>query len=178
VNPADGNWHAIVATFDGNTRTIYEDGVNVGSLASGVPNVIGANFIVGKTTGDVNFKGWLEYLLITTNALTPAQIATYQQNGAIPSRTVGYWQFNNPTNLGADSSGQGNTLAINSSQWWSGEGLVDGEVAGGMDDFGISLAGNGAAFGVGNPDTTITSTSAVNDGQWHTLPPRGAPTRG
>ena len=54
-------------------------------------------------------------------------------------------------------------------QWWAGEGLVDGEVAGVADDFGISLVGNTAAFGVGNPDTTITSTTAINDGQWHHL---------
>lgn len=55
------------------------------------------------------------------------------------------------------------------SQWWAGKGIVDGEVGGVADDFGLSLVGNKAAFGVGNPDTTITSTSAVNDGQWHHL---------
>jgi hypothetical protein len=44
---------------------------------------------------------------------------------------------------------------------------VDGEVAAGADDFGVSLLGRSAAFGVGNPDTTITSTSTINDGQWH-----------
>jgi hypothetical protein len=52
-------------------------------------------------------------------------------------------------------------------QWWAGKGIVDGEVAGVVDDFGTSLVGSHAAFGVGNPDTTITSTTAVNDGQWH-----------
>ena len=52
-------------------------------------------------------------------------------------------------------------------QWWSGKGLVDGEVPGAADDFGISLLGNNAAFGVGNPDTTISTTTAVNDGNWH-----------
>ena len=52
-------------------------------------------------------------------------------------------------------------------QWYSGNGLVDGEVAGTVNDFGISLAGASAAFGMGNPDTTITSTTAINDGQWH-----------
>jgi hypothetical protein len=45
--------------------------------------------------------------------------------------------------------------------------LVDGEVAGAVDDFGISLDGNQVALGIGNPDTTITTTSAVNDGSWH-----------
>ncbi len=52
-------------------------------------------------------------------------------------------------------------------QWYNGKGLVDGEVAGVADDFGTALVGNKAAFGVGNPDTTITSTTAINDGQWH-----------
>lgn len=51
--------------------------------------------------------------------------------------------------------------------WYNGEGLVDGEVAGVVDDFGTALVGSQAAFGVGNPDTTITSTTAINDGQWH-----------
>jgi len=44
---------------------------------------------------------------------------------------------------------------------------VDGDASGTADDFGVSLLGNNAAFGVGNPDTTITSTTATNDGQWH-----------
>jgi hypothetical protein len=52
-------------------------------------------------------------------------------------------------------------------QWWVGKGLVDGEVAGVANDFGVSLVGTKVAFGVGNPDTTIQSTSNVNDGAWH-----------
>jgi hypothetical protein len=52
-------------------------------------------------------------------------------------------------------------------QWFAGAGLVDGEVAGIKDDFGTALVGDNVAFGVGKPDTTITSTTAVNDGQWH-----------
>lgn len=51
--------------------------------------------------------------------------------------------------------------------WYNGKGLVDGEVGGVVDDFGTALVGNQVAFGVGNPDTTITSTTAINDGQWH-----------
>jgi hypothetical protein len=52
-------------------------------------------------------------------------------------------------------------------QWYNGKGLVDGEMPGQVDDFGVSLVGNKAAFGVGNPDSTIFSTSAINDGNWH-----------
>jgi hypothetical protein len=36
-----------------------------------------------------------------------------------------------------------------------------------VNDFGITLIGNNAAFGVGNPDTTITTTLPINDGSWH-----------
>lgn len=52
-------------------------------------------------------------------------------------------------------------------QWYNGVGLVDGEMPGQTNDFGVALVGGKAAFGVGNPDTTIVSTGAVNDGQWH-----------
>ncbi|HWD92599.1 MAG TPA: PA14 domain-containing protein [Verrucomicrobiae bacterium] len=54
-----------------------------------------------------------------------------------------------------------------SGQWYNGKGLVDGEMPGVADDFGISLVGSKAAFGVGNPDTTITTTGSINDGSWH-----------
>jgi hypothetical protein len=59
------------------------------------------------------------------------------------------------------------TATAGTGQWWAGKGLVDGEVAGATNDFGVALIGSQAAFGVGNADTTISSTSAVNDGQWH-----------
>jgi uncharacterized repeat protein (TIGR03806 family) len=52
-------------------------------------------------------------------------------------------------------------------QWWAGKGLVDGEVNGAADDFGTALVNNSFAFGLGNPDTTILSTTAINDGFWH-----------
>ena len=52
-------------------------------------------------------------------------------------------------------------------QWYNGLGLVDGDVTGAANDFGISLVSGYAAFGVGNPDTTITTPEAINDGTWH-----------
>jgi len=61
------------------------------------------------------------------------------------------------------------TATGGTSQWWAGKGIVDGEVAGSTTDFGLTLVGNAAGFGIGNPDTTITSTNAINDGQWHHL---------
>lgn len=59
------------------------------------------------------------------------------------------------------------TATAATGQWWAGKGLVDGEVNGTVDDFGVALVGGKVALGIGNPDTTIVSTNAVNDGQWH-----------
>ena len=56
---------------------------------------------------------------------------------------------------------------VGTGQWYNGAGLVDGTYLGGANDFGTALAGNKLAFGVGNPDTTILSTSPINDGNWH-----------
>lgn len=52
-------------------------------------------------------------------------------------------------------------------QWWQGDGLVDGDAPGVANDFGTALSGGKFGFGVGNPDTTIISTEAINDGAWH-----------
>jgi uncharacterized repeat protein (TIGR03806 family) len=59
----------------------------------------------------------------------------------------------------ADTGGAG--------QWWAGKGIVDGEVNGSTTDFGTALINSNFAFGMGNPDMTIVSTSAINDGVWH-----------
>ena len=59
------------------------------------------------------------------------------------------------------------TQAGGTGQWWQGQGLVDGEVAGNANDFGTALCGDKFAFGTGNPDTTITSATSINDGAWH-----------
>jgi autotransporter-associated beta strand protein len=82
VNPLDGNWHAIVVTWDGTTQVMYVDGVSVGTRTPGtLPTVGGADFVVGKTTADVNFKGWLENLLIVNRALSVAEAGAYQAGG-------------------------------------------------------------------------------------------------
>ena len=69
--------------------------------------------------------------------------------------TVEYW-------MKTSSTGPGN----NGSQWYGGNGIVDAEVGGVTNDWGTSLTGQYLAFGVGNPDVTIHSTSIVNTGNW------------
>ncbi|MGE0142998.1 MAG: DUF1553 domain-containing protein [Planctomycetota bacterium] len=52
-------------------------------------------------------------------------------------------------------------------RWFSGSGLVDGEVPGITDDFGVSLIGGQVAAGVGNPETFVHSADGHADGEWH-----------
>ena len=51
--------------------------------------------------------------------------------------------------------------------WYSGQGLVDGEVGGTTGDFGIALVGAKVGFGIGGPDTTLPSVKSINDNVWH-----------
>jgi autotransporter-associated beta strand protein len=54
-----------------------------------------------------------------------------------------------------------------SGQWYSGMGLVDGEMVGSAADWGCSIINSKFALGIGNPDTTISSTLNISDGNWH-----------
>ena len=59
------------------------------------------------------------------------------------------------------------TQTAGTNEWYNGAGLVDGDYPGVANDFGTALVGNKFAFGIGNPDTTIISSTAINDGNWH-----------
>jgi hypothetical protein len=50
--------------------------------------------------------------------------------------------------------------------WWDGNGIVDAEVPALTTDFGTVLLNNKLAFGVGQPDVTIFSTTNLNTGNW------------
>jgi hypothetical protein len=53
-------------------------------------------------------------------------------------------------------------------QFYQGAGLINGEVANVVNDFGMSLNVNGRVLaGTGNPDTSIASATGLNDGQPH-----------
>lgn len=52
-------------------------------------------------------------------------------------------------------------------QWYNGHSIVDNEIGGVTSDFGTSLMGSKLAFGIGGPDTTILSTSDINNGTWN-----------
>ncbi len=60
------------------------------------------------------------------------------------------------------------TSASNSgSNWYNGIGLIDAEVSGNANDMGSCVLNGKFAFGIGNADITMSSTSSINDGLWH-----------
>lgn len=63
------------------------------------------------------------------------------------------------------------TQGLNSGTlYYQGAGLVNGEVPGMVNDFGMCLFANGSiCAGTGNPDVAVDSASGFNDGQPHIL---------
>jgi hypothetical protein len=74
----DGNWHFVVAQFDGSTRSLWLDGVGIGQDSPGSVNTVAAvNFTLGSTlNGGEPFLGSIDEIVIYTGALTSQQIAT------------------------------------------------------------------------------------------------------
>jgi len=114
------------------------NGFYAGSYVMGINGVQGAGF--GSPHSSVHYSG--------TTGYTQVPLLVGSTNF-----TLTFWVST------VDTGGTPN--------WYNGKGLLDGEVAGTVNDFGVALVGTKAGFGVGNPDTTITSGKRINDGAWH-----------
>ncbi len=108
--------------------------------------------------------GTLTSVSSTTNRFgtsnTAIQLTSGTSYGTIPvvvkdNFTVGFWMKTSMSAAGG-------------SQWYSGNSLIDAEVCGVTNDWGIALINGGKiCFGIGNPDKTIISSSSYNDNNWH-----------
>jgi hypothetical protein len=67
--------------------------------------------------------------------------------------TIGFWMNTGSTGLSG-------------AQWYNGSGMVDGDVGGNANDFGVSLNGSNVSFGTGNSDASIKPADVVNSGAW------------
>ena len=54
-------------------------------------------------------------------------------------------------------------------QAFEGNGLLWSDVGGAANDFAMAMLNSGLSFFTGNPDTTVTSATIINDGRWHHL---------
>jgi hypothetical protein len=114
-------------------------GTNHGTFNGGPTTVPGA--LPGDPDGATSFDGVNDYV----------SIARQVQDDL----TLEFW-FKSTQGL--------NTNA----QWWGNAGLVDAEVNGGGNDFGVSLRSDGRiTAGSGAVDTTVISSGSFNDGAWH-----------
>ena len=52
---------------------------------------------------------------------------------------------------------------------YEGNGLLWSDVGGPANDFVMAMLNNGLSFFTGNPDVSVTSAIAINDGRWHHL---------
>jgi hypothetical protein len=52
---------------------------------------------------------------------------------------------------------------------YEGNGLLWSDVGGSANDFVMAMLNNGLSFFTGNPDISVTSANAINDGRWHHL---------
>jgi len=59
--------------------------------------------------------------------------------------------------------------SLTGSQSYEGNGLLWSDVGGAANDFAMAMLNNGLSFFTGNPDVTVTSAVAINDGAWHHL---------
>ncbi|MBS1512523.1 MAG: T9SS type A sorting domain-containing protein [Bacteroidetes bacterium] len=115
------------------------------------------------------YNGTLTSTTATTNRFSTASAATAftsgSSSGTLPVALVTATQNDFSINFWFKSS----MTASSSSQWYGGNSLIDAEVGGVTNDWGICLIDGGkVCFGVGNPDITIKSTTATyNDGIWH-----------
>lgn len=183
-NIYDGNWHHLVAQWDGTTKTIIFDGVEVNSIStSGLIAPLINGYIGVNATGTADYyNGLIDDVRIYNRALTPTDIGELYNptpklslaahGGAVQFDNVGSY-INISSGLGVVSD-ENNSLTI--------EGWVkttstelddifsnnDGTTA---NQLQFRLTADGLLdFGM-NSDaeiwTNITSTTIINDGNWH-----------
>ncbi|GAB3574893.1 hypothetical protein GCM10027345_09440 [Hymenobacter daeguensis] len=104
-----GAWHHVAATFNGTTRTLYLDGVAIGTdtpTGHAVPTA--SNLRIGSTNNSEYFPGSIDEVRVWSVARTAAQINAAKGAG-LPGSTAGlvaYYRLNEGSGLtAADATG-------------------------------------------------------------------------
>lgn len=124
-NVLDGQWHHIAATYNGTTRSMYMDGVLLGSDAPTGHNVpSGTTMYIGETNpaGNEYFDGAMDEVRIWNVGKTQAEI-TAAMNSTIPANSAGlvaYYKMDEGTGITtADITGNNNTGTLTGSPVWT-----------------------------------------------------------
>jgi alpha-glucuronidase len=145
----------------------YGESANSSSQASAAPSEVKVRYAFegnAQDSGGGGFDGTATALTYVTGRIgaQAAQFNGTSSSVSIPKSitddfTIAMWV--KTTDTGGSAGGQ----------WWSGKGLVDGEIGGGGADFGTSIVNGKFVLGIGatSGDTTVASSVNVNDGAWH-----------
>jgi len=96
---ADGRWHLVAATFDGESIALFADGRQIGTAAaSGKLDTGGSSpAFIGSSSGSSEFfPGGIDDLRIYSHALTPEQIRVLAEGGepqTAADALVGHWKL-------------------------------------------------------------------------------------
>lgn len=162
---ADGNWHHVVAVYDGSLRYLYVDGKSDATPTSpgGNPNVGTSNVYIGAEAGITRFfNGLLDNVMIFNRALSAAEIAQLYREpfGFIQKSPLELWTYT-PTVGGtvpivgstSGTSTVAGSLTISRS--------VIGTIAGQSTVVGITTV-NRLTVGTTNIQSTLVGTTLVS----------------
>ncbi|WP_298039578.1 tandem-95 repeat protein [uncultured Desulfuromonas sp.] len=127
----DGSWHHVTATYDGATKRLYVDGVEIGTQSqSGTITYYGPGGAHGIGTsswgvgnGSEHFKGLIDEVRIwnVAKSLAEIQAARFNPLKGNENNLVGYWPFEEGLcTLTLDRSVKTNDAVIEGAAWTSG----------------------------------------------------------
>ena len=98
----DTQWHHVAGVYDGNSISIYIDGVlDVSSLATGPINTNNYNVLIGKNAQETNrnWNGYIDDVQIYDRGLDSSEINTIKSGATVPNLKA-HWTFDeNDSNL-------------------------------------------------------------------------------
>ena len=175
ANVVDASWHHVAATFDGTTRKIFVDGVQ---LASDIPtpnNILSpvTNVRIGSTYFGEYFDGSMKEVRIWNIARSSSQLTSGMAGslGGNETGLVAYYKMGDGTgttvtNSASASSGINGTL-VNGPAWlsapsgtgnWSGSSLTVVRTGGASLDDQFSGAGNLATMTAASGNVVLSGT--------------------
>jgi hypothetical protein len=82
TNYSNGQWHHVVAVYNGTTRAVWYDGTMIAQDSPGVNGSTTANFAIGRTNNNEYFQGTLDDVAVWNHALSNAEIVALAGGGS------------------------------------------------------------------------------------------------
>ncbi len=141
-NLADGNWHHVVAVYDGTARvkTVYVDGTAYAAAANQAVAVDGeTSLYIGSRSGSTSmtYAGGMDEFMVIAGAWTAGEVANEYARKApalVAAETllpapVAHWTFDDDAAPGADSSANALNLTTSGAVTLEAGGAICGKAA-------------------------------------------------